>query len=329
MKDDHFRADYADLTPDQILSSLESLGLVTDGRILALNSYENRVYQIGIEDTEPLIAKFYRPGRWSDEQIQEEHDFCFELNENDLPVVPPLVIQGKSLHCFEGYRLSLFLRRGGREGDMDNPENLSQLGRYLGRMHMVGAASDFHFRPKIDIRTYGEDSVAFLADKFIPNSLSESYESLVGDILELIRARMNEAGDVPFIRCHGDCHAGNILWREGEPNFVDFDDARMAPAIQDLWMLLSGSREEQEGQLAMVVDAYEQFGSFDDRQLNLIEPLRTLRIMHHAAWLARRWDDPAFPMAFPWFNTERYWGQHILELREQMSALQETPLRLI
>lgn len=329
MKDDQLRADYADLTPDQILSSVESLGLVTDGRILALNSYENRVYQIGIEDAEPLIAKFYRPGRWSNEQIQEEHDFCYELRDSDLPAVPPMIINTKSLHCFEGYRFSLFPRRGGREGDMDNPDNLAQLGRYLGRMHVAGAASDFQFRPQIDIRTYGEDSVALLADKFIPNSLKDSYQSLAEDILELIRARMSETGEVSFIRCHGDCHAGNILWREGEPNFVDFDDARMAPAIQDLWMLLSGAREEQESQLGLVVDAYEQFGSFDDRQLNLIEPLRTLRIMHYAAWLARRWDDPAFPMAFPWFNTERYWGQHILELREQMAALQEPPLRVI
>lgn len=319
--------DYSGLTPDCIISAVESLDFHSDGRILELNSYENRVYQVGIEDSAPLIAKFYRPGRWSDEQIAEEHEFCFELLEQDLPVVPPLVISGASLHEFGGYRFSLFERRGGRAADMDVPENLEQLGRYLGRIHMVGAAGSFVTRPAIDVETYGIQSVARIVDGFIPVSLRESYESLTEDLIRLIMQRMDEVR-VRFIRCHGDCHAGNILWRNGQPNFVDFDDARMAPIIQDLWMLLSGPREEQEAQLSMVVDAYEQFGSFDDRQLSLIEPLRTLRIMHYAAWLARRWEDPAFPRAFPWFNTERYWGQHILELREQMSALQEAPLRI-
>lgn len=319
--------DYSGLTPDCIISAVESLGFHSDGRILELNSYENRVYQVGIEDSAPLIAKFYRPGRWSDEQIAEEHGFCFELLEQDLPVVPPLLLSGASLHEFGGYRFSLFERRGGRAADMDVPENLEQLGRYLGRIHMVGAAAPFVTRPAIDVETYGIQSVARIVDGFIPASLRESYESLTDDLIRLIMLRMDEVR-VRFIRCHGDCHAGNILWRDGKPNFVDFDDARMAPAIQDLWMLLSGPREEQEAQLSMVVDAYEQFGSFDDRQLSLIEPLRTLRIMHYAAWLARRWEDPAFPRAFPWFNTERYWGQHILELREQMSALQEAPLRI-
>lgn len=319
--------DYSGLTPDCIISAVESLGFLSDGCILELNSYENRVYQVGIEDSTPLIVKFYRPGRWSDEQIAEEHGFCFELLEQDLPVVPPLMISGASLHEFGGYRFSLFERRGGRAADMDVPENLEQLGRYLGRIHMVGAGSSFVHRPAIDVETYGIQSVAQIVDGFIPGSLRDSYESLAEDLIRLVMLRMDEV-QVTFIRCHGDCHAGNILWRDGRPNFVDFDDARMAPAIQDLWMLLSGPREEQEAQLSMIVDAYEQFGSFDDRQLSLIEPLRTLRIMHYAAWLARRWEDPAFPKAFPWFNTERYWGQHILELREQMSALQEAPLRI-
>jgi len=319
--------DYSELTPDCIITAVESLGFHSDGRILELNSYENRVYQIGIEDSQPLIVKFYRPGRWSDEQIAEEHAFCFELLEQDLPVVPPLVVAGASLHKSGGYRFSLFERRGGRAADMDVPENLEQLGRYLGRLHMVGAGAPFVQRPAIDVETYGVQSVAQIVDGFIPGSLRESYESLAEDLIRLITLRMDEV-QVPLIRCHGDCHAGNILWRDGRPNFVDFDDARMAPAIQDLWMLLSGSREEQETQLSMVVDAYEQFGCFDDRQLSLIEPLRTLRIMHYAAWLARRWEDPAFPKAFPWFNTERYWGQHILELREQMAVLQDAPLRI-
>jgi Ser/Thr protein kinase RdoA (MazF antagonist) len=321
-------ADYSELTPDRIISSVESLGLLSDGRILALNSYENRVYQVGIEDAEPVIAKFYRPGRWTDEQILEEHQFCFELADEDLPVVPPICFNSQSLHQFEGYRFSLFPRRGGRESDMDNPDNLAQLGRYLGRMHVVGAAKGFSFRPRIDLQTYGVESADFLIRHFIPDALTDVYESLSRDILLLIEQRMGEAGKIGFIRCHGDCHAGNILWRLGEPNFVDFDDARMAPGVQDLWMLLSGSREEQEAQLGIVINAYEQFIEFDDRQLQLVEPLRTLRMMHYAAWLARRWEDPAFPVTFPWFNTDRYWGQHILELREQMAALQEPPLRI-
>ncbi len=321
-------ADYSELTPDRIISSVENLGLFSDGRILALNSYENRVYQVGIEDAEPVIAKFYRPGRWTDEQILEEHQFCFELADEDLPVVPPISFNSQSLHQFEGYRFSLFPRRGGRESDMDNPDNLAQLGRYLGRMHVVGAAKGFSSRPRIDLQTYGKESADFLKRHFIPDALTDVYESLSRDILLLIERRMDEAGTIGFIRCHGDCHSGNILWRLGEPNFVDFDDARMAPGVQDLWMLLSGSREEQEAQLGIVINAYEQFIEFDDRQLQLIEPLRTLRMMHYAAWLAKRWEDPAFPVTFPWFNTDRYWGQHILELREQMAALQEPPLAI-
>lgn len=321
--------DYANLTPDCMISAVESLGVYSDGRFLALNSYENRVYQIGIEDAEPLIAKFYRPNRWTDEQILEEHAFCFELVEEDLPVVPPTIFNGQSLHRHEGYRFSVFERRGGRAADMDDFDNLLQLGRFLGRIHAVGAAKSYQHRPAIDLQTYGTDSAEFLLQGVIPKSLYESYQTLSEALLKLIQQRMDEAGSVASIRSHGDCHAGNLLWRDGLPNFVDFDDSRMAPAVQDLWMLLSGSREEQQLQLAEVIEEYDQFNNFDSRQLNLIEPLRTLRIMHYAAWLARRWTDPAFPQAFPWFNTERYWGQHILELKEQLSALQEPPLRLL
>lgn len=323
------KPDYADLTPDCIIGAVESLGLLSDGRILALNSYENRVYQVGIEDAEPVIAKFYRPGRWSDEQIAEEHGFCFELVEEDIPVVPPLVFEGQSLHVYQGYRFSLFERRGGREADMDDPDNLQQLGRFLGRIHATGSARPFNHRPAIGIHSFGVKSAELIISDFIPDSLRESYESLVFELLRLIEMRFSEAHRVKNIRCHGDCHAGNLLWREGLPNFVDFDDSRMAPAVQDIWMLLCGSRQEQELQLSEVIEAYEQFGSFDVLELNLIEPLRTLRIMHYAAWLARRWNDPAFPLAFPWFNTERYWGEHILELKEQLASLQEEPLRLI
>lgn len=321
--------DYLNLTPDRMIGAVEAVGFYPDGRFLALNSYENRVYQVGMEDAEPLIAKFYRPNRWTDEQILEEHAFCYELVSEDLPVVPPLQINGSTLHECEGYRFSLFERRGGRAADMDDFDNLLQLGRFLGRIHSVGRARPFEFRPAIDLSTYGRQSAELILQHFIPDSLREPYETLAEDLLRLIQQRFDDARGVSMIRTHGDCHAGNLLWREGLPNFVDFDDARMAPAVQDLWMLLSGSREEQERQLSEVVEEYDQFNRFDPRELHLIEPLRTLRIMHYAAWLGRRWTDPAFPQAFPWFNTERYWGQHILELREQLSVLQEAPLRLL
>lgn len=321
--------DYANLTPDCMINAVESLGFFSDGRFLALNSYENRVYQIGIEDAQPIIAKFYRPQRWTDEQILEEHAFCYELLNEDLPVVPPMQFNSQSLHCFEGYRFSLFERRGGRAADMDDFDNLLQLGRFLGRIHGVGCARSYEHRPAIDISGHGRNSAELILKDFIPDSLRAPYQSLTEDVLKLIEQRFSEVKDVRSIRTHGDCHAGNLLWREGLPNFVDFDDSRMAPAVQDLWMLLSGSREEQEMQLSEVVGEYDQFNAFDVKELHLIEPLRTLRMMHYAAWLARRWTDPAFPQAFPWFNTERYWGQHILELREQLSALQEEPLRLL
>ena len=322
-------ADYANLTPDCMIDAVESLGLFSDGRFIALNSYENRVYQVGLEEGAPIIAKFYRPSRWSDEQILEEHSFCYELAEQDIPVVVPTRYQGESLHSYAGYRFSLFERRGGRAADMDNFDNLLQLGRFLGRIHVAGSASDYQYRPAIDIQSFGFSSQQLISQSFIPDSLRASYVSLTEDILLLIERRFSEVENIRYIRTHGDCHSGNLLWRENLPNFVDFDDSRMAPAVQDLWMLLSGSRQEQEMQLSEVVEEYDQFCSFDSKELNLIEPLRTLRIMHHAAWLARRWTDPAFPRAFPWFNTERYWGEHILELREQLSALQEEPLRLL
>lgn len=323
------QADYANLTPDCMIDAVESLGLYSDGRFIALNSYENRVYQVGLEEGQPIIAKFYRPNRWSDEQILEEHAFCYELAEDDIPVVVPTLYGGQSLHQFGGYRFSLFERRGGRAADMDDFDNLLQLGRFLGRIHAVGSARPYEHRPAIDILSFGTKSAELIVRDFIPNSLQESYQSLADDLLKLIEQRFAEVEGIRLIRTHGDCHGGNLLWREGLPNFVDFDDSRMAPAVQDLWMLLSGSRQEQEMQLSEVVEEYDQFNSFDTKELNLIEPLRTLRIMHYAAWLARRWTDPAFPQAFPWFNTERYWGQHILELREQLSALQEEPLRIL
>ncbi len=318
---------FAALTPDFIMDAVESRGWRCDGRILALNSYENRVYQVGIEDGDPLIAKFYRPGRWSDAQILEEHAFCFELAEQELPVVPPLGDgEGQSLHPFRGQRFSLFMRKGGHAPEIDHGDNLSVIGRFLARIHRVGERQPYRHRPGITLQTHAIDSVERISNGFMPAELMPAYSSLTRDLLDLLQQRIDDSGSPRLLRVHGDCHAGNMLWRDDHPHFVDFDDSRQAPAIQDLWMLLSGDRDRQQQQLSQLIAAYEQFRDFDYGELQLIEVFRSLRILHYSAWLARRWDDPAFPRSFPWFNTQRYWEEHILELREQFAALQEPPL---
>ena len=317
------------LTPSFLIDAVESLGFYCDGRLFPLNSYENRVYQVGIEDATPMIAKFYRPQRWSEAQIREEHEFCFELVEQELPVVPPWRNEsGESLFVFGNFFFALFERRGGHAPELDDLDNLFTLGRLMGRIHAVGAVKAFQHRPTITIEDYGHASAALVGEQFIPASLKEPYLSLTADLLQAVEAQFAQVSDVILIRSHGDCHGGNILWRDDTANFVDFDDARMAPAVQDLWMLLCGDRPRQTAQLSEVVEGYNEFFTFHPKELRLIEPLRTLRMLHYAAWLARRWTDPAFPRAFPWFNTERYWGEHILELREQYAALQESPLAL-
>lgn len=303
---------------------MEAQGYVTDGRLLALNSYENRVYQVGIEDSDPLIAKFYRPQRWSDAAIREEHEFTFELQRQGLPVVAPLGKDARhSLHHLGAQRLALFPRRGGRAPDFDQRDALITMGRMLARMHTVGFGRPFRHRPAIDVQTFGIESVEFVKAHCLPADLRLAYSSLADDLLRLCTERFAQCEGVVWRRVHGDCHAGNVLWRDDIPNFVDFDDARMAPAVQDVWMLLSGYPEEQRVQLAAILEGYHEFGDFDLRELSLVEPLRTLRMLHYAAWLGRRWDDPAFPHAFPWFNTQAYWERHVLELREQFSLLSE------
>lgn len=317
---------YESLTPDLVLDAIEHQGYLTDARILALNSYENRVYQVGIEASTPVIAKFYRPERWSREQIQEEHHFTQALKELEISVVPPLVDnEGKSLREYSGFLFALYPRQGGHAPNLDDFDALLSLGRTLGRMHALGKARAFEYRPALDIQTFGHESYRFLLEQgFIPASLRESYRTLGADLLKGCEAIFARVKYTP-IRLHGDCHPGNILWRD-EPHFVDFDDARMGPAIQDLWMLLSGDRVQQTAQLGEILEGYREFCDFDLAELALIEALRSLRIMHYSAWLARRWADPAFPKHFPWFNTERYWGEHILELREQLAAVNEPPL---
>lgn len=330
---------YELLGPDQVLDAVEGLGLVTTARVFALNSYENRVYQIGLESGEYVVAKFYRPERWSREQILEEHSFAQELADLDIPVVPPMAVSAaageaeKTLHDFttgeQSFRFALFPRLAGRAPELDNPDNLLVMGRFLGRVHLAGAQRLFKHRVTLGIEQFAINSRAFLLENnFIPASLLPAYESLSRDLIDRLLPVFRQAESCRVLRLHGDCHQGNVLWRDERPHFVDFDDAMNGPAIQDLWMMLSGDRDQQQGQLLEIIEGYEEFYNFDARELALIEPLRTLRIMHYSAWLARRWQDPAFPHSFPWFNTERYWAEHVLELREQMSALDEPLLRL-
>jgi Ser/Thr protein kinase RdoA (MazF antagonist) len=318
---------YAGLTPDTVLDALESVGLRGDGRLLALNSYENRVYQIWMEDGPPLVAKFYRPARWSEAAILEEHAFTRELFERELPVVTAAAVCGRVLHEFRGFRFAVFPKRGGRAPELEDPKTLEWMGRFLGRIHAVGALAPFCDRPTIGIPSFGEEPRDYLlAHGFLPPDLADTWARVVELALDGIRRCYDRAGAVRTLRLHGDCHAGNVLWTDDGPHFVDFDDSRMGPAVQDLWMLLSGDRADMTGQLTDLLAGYEDFFEFDARELNLVEALRTLRMIHYSAWLARRWDDPAFPAAFPWFNTPRYWQNQILELREQVGLLDEPPL---
>lgn len=331
---------YAGLTPDAVLDALEGAGLRPDGRLQALNSYENRVYQFGVEDEKPLIAKFYRPGRWTDAQILEEHEFVAELAAREIPVVAPIALTGgTTLHTHGDYRIAVYPRCGGRAPELEDPETLEWMGRFLGRIHAVGALKPFVERPALNIETFGDEPRNYLLDhEFVPIELEETWTSVVDQALEGAERCFDRAGDVAIVRLHGDCHSGNVLWIEDRgnstatglngsgPHFVDFDDARMGPAIQDLWMLLSGEREAMKVQFGHVLRGYEDFAEFDDRERHLVEALRTLRLIHYSGWIGRRWDDPAFPAAFPWFNTPRYWQDRILELREQIALMDEAPL---
>ncbi len=315
------------LTPDCLLTALESIGLLPDGRLLALNSYENRVYQVGMDEGPPLVVKFYRPNRWSEAAIREEQEFSFEISEREIPVVSPLRINGNSLHRFGSFWFAVFPRRGGRAPELSDPATLQWLGRFIARIHAVGAIRPFLVRPAIDIQTFGIEPLGYvLSTNFIAVEIKQTYASVAEQALAGVRRCYERAGGVRALRLHGDCHPGNILWTDEGPHFVDLDDARMGPAIQDLWMMLSGEREERSRQLGDVMAGYEDFCEFDPRELHLIEALRTLRLIHYAAWIARRWDDPAFPAAFPWFDTPRYWQDRILELREQIALMDEPPL---
>ena len=318
---------YDGLTPDAVLDALESVGLRGDGRLLALNSFENRVYQASLEDGTSVVAKFYRPQRWSDAQLAEEHEFALELAAREIPVVAPLRLNESTLHCFREFRFAVYPRRGGRPPELEDEKVLEWIGRFLGRIHAAGAVKEFAHRPALDVESFGEEPRRWLLDSgMIPPDLVEAWRAVAELALQGVRDCYERTGSVRRIRLHGDCHAGNVLWTDAGPHFVDLDDARSGPAVQDLWMLLPGDPESAAKNLRAILSGYEQFHDFARSELALIEALRTLRLLHYSAWIGRRWDDPAFPAAFPWFGTQRYWQDRILELREQVGVMQEPPL---
>jgi Ser/Thr protein kinase RdoA (MazF antagonist) len=326
------RHPYEALTPDVVLDALASIGLYGDGRLMALGSYENRVYQAHLEEPVDghgiVVAKFYRPERWRDEQIDEEHAFAAELVSAEVPAVAPLALQGETLHHHAGFAFSVSPRRGGRRPELDDLEVLEWIGRFLARLHNVGATHAFATRPRLDVQAFAvEPRDWLLQHEAIPLDVQGEWLRGCEKAIAAITHAFEQVGRVDSLRLHGDCHPGNILWKPDEgPHFVDLDDARMGPAVQDLWMLLSGDRAQRQRQLGAVVDGYEQLREFDQRELALIEPLRTMRLIHYSAWLARRWEDPAFPAAFPWFGSSDYWRGQVQMLDEQLEAMDEPPV---
>jgi Ser/Thr protein kinase RdoA (MazF antagonist) len=320
---------YEDLTPDVIMTAVEHIGFECTGSILALGSYENRVYQIGTGDGF-IVAKFYRPGRWTTDAILEEHDFALELAEAEIPIVAPLVRDGGTLHMYDGYRFAVYERRGGRWPELGTAEDRVWMGRFLGRLHAVGAVRRFEERATLSRDDLGRKAVdELLSGDWIPDHLVDSYESVTEQLLEAIDVAFEDVGAYRNLRIHGDCHRNNVLWTDDGPHFVDLDDCVNGPAVQDLWLFLAGSSDEMSAQLGDLLEGYNQFFEFDFRQLQLIEPLRALRLMHYTAWITRRWSDPAFPRAFPWVGEARYWEEHVHALLEQRAVLDDPPLAVL
>jgi Ser/Thr protein kinase RdoA (MazF antagonist) len=318
---------FAALTPQCVLDAAAAVGIDGDGRLLALNSYENRVYRLGTAGAGAWVLKFYRPQRWSVAQIAEEHSFTLSLAERELPVAAPLVIGGDTLFSHAGFRFAVFPCLPGRAPELDSPDALTLLGRTLARIHAVGALRGFEARPALNLERFGRRARAdILAGRFVPESLRASYESASDHLLGVIEREFDSVGAVPMIRVHGDCHLGNILWNDRGPVFVDLDDCALAPRVQDLWMFLSGDAGAQQSAWARLIEGYEEFGRLDYCELRLIEPLRGLRMLHHAAWIGGRWHDPAFPRAFPWFGEPRYWESHIGDLLDQIASIEDPPI---
>lgn len=328
---------FAGLGPDLVLDAVEGLGLAVDGRLFALNSYENRVYRVGLAEPlrsadprvvpDAVVVKFYRAGRWSDAQILEEHALALDLQEAELPVAAPLKLGGSTLHVHQGFRLAVFECRRGTAPELDQPGARALLGRTLGRLHAIGARARFTQRPELEGWRAGRAAQEVVLDSpMLEPSLRENYAAVAGQVVDAVERALGAAGPWRSLRLHGDCHLGNLLWDATGPVFVDLDDCLNGPAVQDLWMLVAGDAPTQQREWSELLEGYEQFASFDFREVALIEPLRAMRMMNHAAWLAARWSDPAFPRAFPWFGGRRYWEGHIAELREQLEALADPPL---
>ena len=321
-------APFANLSPDLIVDAVEAAGFPSDGRILALGSYENRVFQVGLEDDDPVVVKFYRPGRWTDLAIAEEHAFARELATEEIPVIAPFDLPAADeigtgpVPVFGGFRFAIYPRRGGQWPELGTEDDRQWIGRFLGRIHAVGATRQFEHRARLSPQAMGRDSVAYLlAGDFVADYIRHRYEQVTAELFDLVEAQFAQAGQLRLLRIHGDCHRNNVLWTAAGPHFVDLDDCMMGPAIQDIWMLLAGRPAEMRAQLDEILEGYSKFAEFDPVEATLIEPLRVLRMVHYAAWLARRWDDPAFPKAFPWFGEARYWERHVAELEEQLACL--------